>query len=111
MPQNHTIFISYRRSDAVGHARALHRDLCRRFEKDLIFFDRQSIESGDVFPEEFASFLLIDPELRRPFMQHHRDLLDAEYWKGVQQDIRNGRQRDVFPYSIIKRFRYIYGEE
>ena len=54
MPQNHTIFISYRRSDAAGHARALNRDLCRRFEKDLIFFDRQSIESGDVFPEELS---------------------------------------------------------
>lgn len=70
-----------------------------------------SVAPNDVFPEEFASFLLIDPELRKPFMQHHRDLLDADYWKGVQQDIRNGRQRDVFPYSIIKRFRYIYGEE
>jgi isocitrate dehydrogenase kinase/phosphatase len=44
-------------------------------------------------------------------MQHHRDLLDADYWKGVQQDINNGRQRDVFPYSTSKRFRYIYGEE
>lgn len=70
-----------------------------------------SVAPNDVFPEEFASFLLIDPELRRPFMQHHRDLLDAEYWKGVQQDIRNERQRDVFPYSVSKRFRYIYGEE
>ena len=70
-----------------------------------------SVAPNDVFPEEFASFLLIDPELRRPFMQHHRDMLDAEYWKGVQQDIRHGVQRDVFPYSITKRFRFIYGEE
>ncbi len=70
-----------------------------------------SVAPNDVFPEEFASFLLIDPELRKAFMQHHRDLLDADYWKSVQQDIRNGRQRDVFPYSVSKRFRYIYGEE
>ncbi len=45
------IFISYRRSDAAGHARALHRDLCARFEAPRIFFDRESIESGDVFPD------------------------------------------------------------
>ena len=70
-----------------------------------------SVAPNDVFPEEFASFLLIDPELRRSFMKHHRDLLNADYWKGVQQDIRNERQRDVFPYSVSKRFRYIYGEE
>ena len=70
-----------------------------------------SVAPKDVFPEEFASFLLVDPDLRRPFMQHHRDLLDADYWKSVQEDIRSGRQRDVFPYAITKRFRHIYGEE
>ena len=45
------LFISYRRSDAAGHARALYRDLCRRFEKQRIFFDRESIEAGTVFPD------------------------------------------------------------
>jgi isocitrate dehydrogenase kinase/phosphatase len=70
-----------------------------------------SVGRNDVFPEEFAAFLLIDPELRKAFMAHHRDLLDPEYWKRVQQDILKGRQRDVFPYSVKKRFRYVYGEE
>lgn len=70
-----------------------------------------SVAPNDVFPEEFASFLLIDPELRKAFLQHHSDLLEADYWKGVQQDIKNGRQRDVFPYSVTRRFRFIYGEE
>ena len=70
-----------------------------------------SVAPNDVFPEEFASFLLIDPELRKPFMQHHRDLLDAKYWKRLQKDIEEGRHKDVFPYSMTKRFRYIYGEE
>ncbi|WP_300335205.1 toll/interleukin-1 receptor domain-containing protein [Accumulibacter sp.] len=45
------LFISYRRSDAAGHARALYRDLCRCFEKQRIFFDRESIDAGSVFPE------------------------------------------------------------
>lgn len=70
-----------------------------------------SVAPNDVFPEEFASFLLIDPDLRKAFMQHHRDLLNAEYWKSVQDDIREGLQRDVFPYSTTKRFSFIYGEE
>lgn len=51
MPQNTAIFISYRRSDAAGHARGLHRDLCQHFSSETIFFDRQSIESGDEFPK------------------------------------------------------------
>ncbi|MDJ0739756.1 MAG: bifunctional isocitrate dehydrogenase kinase/phosphatase [Gammaproteobacteria bacterium] len=70
-----------------------------------------SVAQNDVFPEEFGSFLLIDPELRKAFMKHHRDLLDADYWKGIQQDIENGLLRDVFPYAPSKRFRHIYGEE
>lgn len=45
------IFISYRRIDTAGHARALYRDLCRRFDKRRIFFDRESIEAGAVFPD------------------------------------------------------------
>lgn len=45
------IFISYRRSDSGGHARHLHYRLCRYFDRERIFFDQESIESGDVFPD------------------------------------------------------------
>jgi len=45
------IFISYRRSDAAGHARALHEYLSGRFGDDRVFFDRSTIEGGDVFPD------------------------------------------------------------
>ena len=45
------IFISYRRSDAGGFARALHEYLSGRFGDERIFFDRSTIEGGDVFPE------------------------------------------------------------
>jgi TIR domain len=45
------IFVSYRRSDAAGHARVLHEYLSGRFGVDQIFFDRSTIEGGDVFPD------------------------------------------------------------
>ncbi len=52
MPDNSfDIFISYRRSDAAGHARALYRDLSQRLDERRIFFDQQSIEAGEVFPD------------------------------------------------------------
>jgi HEAT repeat protein len=51
------IFISYRRSDSAGHARALHRDLCRYFDEKRVFFDRESIESGDNFPDRLREAL------------------------------------------------------
>jgi isocitrate dehydrogenase kinase/phosphatase len=70
-----------------------------------------SVAPNDVFPEEFSNFLLIDPDLREPFMRYHPDLLDAGYWKSVQDDIRNEHQPDVFPYDASKRFRVMYKDE
>lgn len=45
------IFISYRCSDAAGHACALHNGLSSRFGAERVFFDLHSIESGQVFPD------------------------------------------------------------
>src|SRR5262245_18679890 len=49
------IFLSYRRTDAAGHARALSRDLVKIFPPEAIFFDRSTIESGDDFPDRLRS--------------------------------------------------------
>ena len=46
------IFISYRREDTGGHARSLHEYLRGHFGDDRIFFDRSTIESGDIFPDK-----------------------------------------------------------
>jgi hypothetical protein len=43
MQDERAIFISYRRTDAGGHARNLHEYLSVRFGDDRIFFDRSSI--------------------------------------------------------------------
>jgi len=49
------VFLSYRRSDAGGHARGLHEYLQSRFPPDTVFFDRESIRPGDDFPQRLAS--------------------------------------------------------
>jgi hypothetical protein len=43
--------ISYRRSDALGHARARIEYPSGRFGAERIFFDRSTIEGRDVFPD------------------------------------------------------------
>lgn len=63
-----------------------------------------SIESNDVFPEEFPSFLLTNPRIRQIFLRLHADLLDADYWNRKQARIRAGVVEDVFPYRASKRF-------
>ena len=50
-----TIFMSYRRIDVGGHARALHEYLVTRFGAERIFFDRFSIEGGEQFDTKIRS--------------------------------------------------------
>ena len=64
-----------------------------------------SVARNDVFPEEFATFLLVSPRIRDAFKRHHADLLQPEFWQQAQEDIRNGNVRDFFPYPPGLRFR------
>jgi isocitrate dehydrogenase kinase/phosphatase len=63
-----------------------------------------SVAKNDVFPETFGPFLLSHPVVRRVFMQHHADLLDAAFWQSHKERIKAGHVHDVFPYDRDKRF-------
>ncbi len=49
-PGTEWIFISYRRKDSGGHARALYERLKADFGPDAVFFDNQHIDAGADFP-------------------------------------------------------------
>jgi len=63
-----------------------------------------SVGRNDIFPEEFATFLLTSPKIRQAFMRHHADLLDAGFWQQAQEQIRRGVVMDFFPYPESLRF-------
>jgi len=58
----------------------------------------------DVFPETFGPFLLGDPRVRKIFMKHHGDLLEADFWQQHKERINAGYVHDVFPYDRARRF-------
>ncbi|MDR1529311.1 MAG: bifunctional isocitrate dehydrogenase kinase/phosphatase [Burkholderiales bacterium] len=64
-----------------------------------------SVGEDDVFPEEFRSFFYSNPEMRRLFEELHGDLYKPEYWRYLQQRIRDGEIEDVFAYRKKQRFR------
>ena len=67
------------------------------------------VNANDVFPEEFATFLLGDPRLRELFLRRHADLLEPEFWQAAQRRIEAGDLVDVFPYPESLRFRNAAG--
>jgi len=68
------------------------------------------VAANDVFPEEFGTFLLGDPRVRKAFMARHADLLEPEYWQLRQRRVRAGLLEDVFPYPDALRFRHRLAE-
>ena len=44
-----------------------------------------SVGPNDVFPEQFARFLVSDPRAREIFLEHHADLMDPAFWTGKQE--------------------------
>ena len=66
-----------------------------------------SVARNDIFPEEFSTFLLTSPRIRAAFMRHHADLLDVDFWRQTQEEIRAGLVKDFFPYPEELRFRHI----
>jgi isocitrate dehydrogenase kinase/phosphatase len=63
-----------------------------------------SVDPGDMFPEELATFALANKKYRDAFLIHHADLLEASYWQQCQKSVADGVFADVFPYPEKMRF-------
>lgn len=77
----------------------------RAYDDDLNAEPWFMVGPHDVFPEEFASFLGLSPDLRRIFMKHHGDLLEPEFWQDTQSQIRAGVWTHIRPYRPALRLR------
>ena len=62
------------------------------------------VARNDVFPEEFATFLLGDLRLRETFLRHHAELLEPEFWQECQRRVEAGEIVDFYPYPESLRF-------
>ncbi|HZV53435.1 MAG TPA: bifunctional isocitrate dehydrogenase kinase/phosphatase [Rhodocyclaceae bacterium] len=69
-----------------------------------------SVGPNDIFPEEFANFLLTSPRIRQAFMKYHADLFDVAFWQETQESIRRGEVVDFFPYPESFRFCSAFGD-
>ena len=63
-----------------------------------------SVSPGDVFPEEFRHWLCAAPRIGPLFEEMHADLFRADYWRALQNRIREGHVEDVYAYRRRQRF-------
>ena len=57
------------------------------------------VSANAIFPEEFIRFLALPSQLRQTFMQKHKDLLTASYWRDVKQRLQAGEVAEIVPYE------------
>ncbi len=56
------------------------------------------VNDNDVFPETFMQFLGFDAYLKEVFLKVHGEIMTAEWWRGIQQRLRDGEVLEVLPY-------------
>jgi isocitrate dehydrogenase kinase/phosphatase len=70
-----------------------------RYEEDEMLAETwYYVADNDVFPETFINFLGFDPHLKAVFLSAHREVLTADWWRGIQERLREGDLLEVLPY-------------
>jgi isocitrate dehydrogenase kinase/phosphatase len=98
------VFYDYDELDYLTNCNFRKIPAPRNEEEEMSSTPWYTVGQHDIFPEEFDTFLLTDPKVRKIFLELHADLLDADFWKGIQDRIKAGHVEDVFPYPQTMRF-------
>lgn len=98
------VFYDYDEIEYVTDCRFRAIPAARNEEEEMAAEPWYAVAKNDVFPEQFGSFLLGKPNLKKYFLQHHADLLTVQFWQDRKQRILEGQVEDVFPYPQEVRF-------
>ncbi|MFK8028680.1 MAG: bifunctional isocitrate dehydrogenase kinase/phosphatase [Gammaproteobacteria bacterium] len=60
------------------------------------------VGEADVFPEQFPTFLGLDDSLLDVLVEHHSEILTADYWNDLKQRHLAGEVIDILPYAPIR---------
>jgi isocitrate dehydrogenase kinase/phosphatase len=77
----------------------------RHFDDDFSAEPWFYVGESDIFPEEFKAFLELEGQLKEDFLAVHGDLFQADFWVKTQQEIKDGRFHDIYPYKQSRRLR------
>ncbi len=74
-----------------------------RYDDEIAAQPWFSVQTTDVFPEEFRTFLWLPPPLRTVFEREHGHLFTHAWWQSMQDRVRAGEIMDIYPYGLEKR--------
>jgi len=83
------IFYDYDEISPIGECKFRKIPPPRYPEDELADEPWYSIDTNDIFPEEFATFLVTDARQKEILTRLHAELFEASYWKRLQQTVAN----------------------
>jgi isocitrate dehydrogenase kinase/phosphatase len=92
------IFYDYDELCLVTDCRFREIPAAQHEEDEMLSETWYYVGDSDVFPETFINFLGFDPDLKKTFLDAHREVLTADWWRGIQQRLREGDLLEVLPY-------------
>lgn len=104
----HGRVVFYDYDEITSLARCVFRDLPEPSDplEEMAAEPWFAVGPDDVFPEEFSSFLGVEGELRKAFLDKHSDLFTARWWQDTQRRVTDGEVIDIFPYEDRLRLRH-----
>ena len=101
---NRVVFYDYDEIEYMTDCNFRQVPVARHHEEEMSNEAWYAVDSHDMFPENWAAFLLGDVRIRAAFVKHHADLLTPDFWNARKQRIVRGHSESVFPYPPGLRF-------
>ncbi len=77
------------------------RDESEELESEPWFY----VGDADIFPQEFRTFIGLDPRMRKVFDPLHGDLFTVRYWQDLQKRLAAGEIAEILPYKEPSRLK------
>lgn len=103
--QKRVIFYDYDEIEFLGDVNFRTKPKPETYEQIYASEPWYDIAKNDVFPEDFRRWMIGRADLKAHFLEYHKELFDPEYWRSLQERIRNGELIHAFPYPEEIRFR------
>jgi isocitrate dehydrogenase kinase/phosphatase len=92
------IFYDYDELCAVTDCRFRDMPQASSYEDEMRAESWFYVADNDVFPETFINFLGFDDHLKQVFLDKHGEILEADWWRQLQERLADGDVVEVLPY-------------
>ena len=92
------IFYDYDELCAVTDCRFRDLPQASSYEDEMRAESWFYVADNDVFPETFINFLGFDEHLKQVFLEKHGEILEADWWRQLQERLTEGAVVEVLPY-------------